>query len=89
MQILTTQQYKKIFTKFITKHPDLVPRYKKVLSLISKNIFHLSLRLHQLQGEHKGVYSVSINLSYRITLELKIENDMVILLAIESHDEGY
>lgn len=89
MQIITTQGYKKIFQKFIIKHPNLLSRYKKVLYLMGENIFHPSLRLHQLQGEHKGIYSISINISYRITLDLKIENDIVILLNIGSHDEVY
>ena len=89
MKIITTAQYKKKFHKFIKKHPELVSRYKKTILLLESNINHPSLRLHALQGEHEGIHSVSINLSYRIILVLKITEDQIIPINIGNHDEVY
>ena len=42
-----------------------------------------------LGGKHQGVHSVSINLSYRITLELMISDEQIILVNIGDHDTVY
>ncbi|WP_413904699.1 type II toxin-antitoxin system YafQ family toxin [Candidatus Skiveiella danica] len=49
-------------------------QYLKTLQLLEANPYHPSLRLHALSGRLAGVHSVSINLSYRITLELLIQD---------------
>lgn len=53
------------------------------------DIHHPSLRLHKLLGSLTGLSSVSINMSYRITLELMIQDRDIILINIGSHDEVY
>jgi len=42
------------------------------------NPHHPSLRLHPLSGKLQALHSVSINLSYRITLELLIQDMQII-----------
>jgi mRNA-degrading endonuclease YafQ of YafQ-DinJ toxin-antitoxin module len=51
------------------------------------DIQHPSLRLHELTGKLSGLSSVSINMSYRITLELIIQDNDIILIKVGSHDE--
>jgi mRNA-degrading endonuclease YafQ of YafQ-DinJ toxin-antitoxin module len=63
--------------------------YEKTLQLVELNPFHPSLRLHKLKGRHSDLHSVSINLSYRITIEFLIEGRTIIPVAIGSHDEVY
>ena len=46
-----------------------------------------SLRLHALKGKLAGLHSVSINLSYRITLELLITDAEIVPLNVGDHDE--
>ena len=53
------------------------------------NINHPSLRLHKLSGRLNGLSSVSINVSYRITLELIIQDKDIIMINIGAHDEVY
>jgi mRNA-degrading endonuclease YafQ of YafQ-DinJ toxin-antitoxin module len=60
--------------------------YRKTLLLLEANPHHPSLRLHPLRGRLRGLHSVSINLSYRITLELLIEDQKLIPIEIGSHD---
>ena len=59
------------------------------MALLELNPHHLSLRLHALSGRMQGVHSVSINLSYRITLELLIQDEKIIPLNVGSHDAVY
>ena len=53
------------------------------------NPHHPSLRLHRLQGQLNGLSSVSINMSYRIVLELLIQDGDIILVDIGNHDRVY
>jgi plasmid maintenance system killer protein len=57
--------------------------------LLEANPFHPSLRLHALQGKLDGLHSVSINLSYRITLELLIEDGKIIPINVGDHQSVY
>ncbi|KRP18352.1 MAG: plasmid stabilization protein, partial [Rhodobacter sp. BACL10 MAG-120419-bin15] len=64
-------------------------QYLKTLQLMELNINHPSLRLHKLSGRLNGLSSVSINVSYRITLELIIQDKDIIMINIGAHDEVY
>ena len=74
---------------FIKKHPDLLSQYEKTLLLLEQNPSHPSLRLHPLKGKLKGLHSISINISYRITLELVISEQTISLINVGSHEEVY
>ena len=74
---------------FIKKHPEIVSQYEKTLRLLEANPTHPSLRLHKLSGKLEGLYSVSINMGYRISLEFIIQEDMVIPVDVGTHDEVY
>jgi len=84
-----TASYNQRATKFLKKHPELKKQYLKTLQLLALNPHHPSLRLHALEGRLTGLYSVSINISYRITMELIIEQDEVIPVNVGTHDEVY
>jgi mRNA-degrading endonuclease YafQ of YafQ-DinJ toxin-antitoxin module len=84
-----TQRYNKLVAKFLKKHPNLINQYSKTLELLTLNPFHPLLRLHPLKGKLKDLYSISINLSYRITLELLVEGKHIILVNVGDHGEVY
>ena len=88
-RILYTESYIRRARRFIKRHPDLIGQYEKTLRLLELNPSHPSLRLHKLSGKHDDLYSVSINISYRITLELILREDMIIPVDIGSHDQVY
>ena len=54
-----------------------------------EHLFHPSLRLYPLQGGMAGLHAVTINLQYRITLELELRGQEIILVGVGSHGEGY
>lgn len=87
--IIYTHGYLKRATKFIKRHPELLPQYEKTLKLLELNPRHPSLRLHRLTGPLRDLHSVSINISYRITLEFLLEDGKIIPVSIGSHDEVY
>lgn len=88
-RLVFTDSYNRRAAKWIKKHPELRQQYLKTLELMEANIHHPSLRLHQLSGRLAGLSSVSINMSYHITLEVIIDGGDIVLINIGSHDEVY
>jgi len=88
-RIIYTHSYLKRAAKFIKRHPELLPQYEKTLKLLELNPRHPSLRLHRLTGTLRDLHSVSINISYRITMEFLLEDGKIIPVSIGSHDEVY
>ena len=88
-EIIYTDSYLKRAKKFIKKQPELLSQYEKTLKLLEINPNHPSLRLHKLRGKLSALYSVSINISYRISIYFFIEEDKIIPIDIGSHDEVY
>ena len=88
-KILYTKGYIKRSSKFIKKNPALLKQYQKTLELLEINPHHPSLRLHKLQGKLSDIHSVSINISYRITIEFVITAKEIIPINIGSHDDVY
>lgn len=85
-QVILSDQFRKKATKFLKRHRDLVPKYKKTLRLLEINPHHPSLRLHKLKGKFDEYYSVSLNMKYRIMLDFIIKDDQVILIDIGGHE---
>lgn len=75
--------------KFLRKHPEVSKQYQKTLELLEINPHHPSLRFHGLQGRLSGLSSVSVNMSYRIVLEMVIRDNDIILVDIGDHDHVY
>jgi mRNA-degrading endonuclease YafQ of YafQ-DinJ toxin-antitoxin module len=75
--------------RFLKTHPDLWERYCRTLTLLEQDPFHSSLRLHPLQGRLVGLHAVPINLQYRLTLELELREQEIMLVGIGSHGEVY
>jgi mRNA-degrading endonuclease YafQ of YafQ-DinJ toxin-antitoxin module len=63
--------------------------YLKALQLLEANPHHPSLRMHALKGKLVGLQSVSINISYRITLYLVFQDQQIILVNVGDHDTVY
>lgn len=87
--LIFTEQYTKRAARFLKRHPELRTQYLKTLQLLEANPHHPSLRLHALSGKLAGLYSISINISYRITLELIIQNEEIITVNVGDHDAVY
>ncbi|WP_202883298.1 type II toxin-antitoxin system YafQ family toxin [Ramlibacter lithotrophicus] len=73
--------------RLLLRHPDLKRQYAKTLALLEANPHRSSLRLHALAGKHQGLHSVSINLWYRITLELLIHDTVITPINVGDHED--
>ena len=88
-KLVFPESYIRRARKFLKKHPEIHSQYRKTLQLLELNPHHPSLRLHSLQGRLSGLSSVSINISYRIVLEMIIEGNEILLVSIGKHDHVY
>jgi addiction module RelE/StbE family toxin len=87
--IATPEQFLRVARKFFRQHPDLKPRFAKLLDELQNDPYQPGLRLHALSGKLTGCYAVSLTYSYRITLTLMMTEREIVLLDIGSHDEVY
>jgi addiction module RelE/StbE family toxin len=87
--LIYPDSYIKRARKFLRKHTDIHRQYEKALKLLELDPYHPSLRTHKLEGRLQGLHSVSINMSYRIVLEIEIHNEEIILINIGNHDQVY
>lgn len=84
-----TNSYIKQASKFVKKHPDLLSQYEKALKLLEIDPNHPSLRLHSLKGKLKDLHSISINISYQITIEFFFVKNEIVLVNVGHHEEVY
>lgn len=88
-KLIFTYSYEEKVKKFLKKHPEAEKQYVKTLQLLELNPFHPSLRLHQFKtGSFEGC-SISINLTYRISLEFMLTEKEILLINIGDHQEIY
>lgn len=82
--------------KEISVSKNFIKRFKKLprnirdiadvkVDVFRKNPFHNSLRLHRLNGELEGLWSISIDKKNRIIFKVKDEN-IIIFISIGKHD---
>jgi mRNA-degrading endonuclease YafQ of YafQ-DinJ toxin-antitoxin module len=88
-KLVYTESYIRRASKFLKQHSEIHKQYRKTLELLELNPYHPSLRLHRLKGRLIGLSSVSINISYRIVIDLIIEGDEILLVNIGKHDQVY
>ena len=87
--IFYTHSYTQRAARFFRRHPELLTQYEKTLQLLEINPRHPSLRLHRLKGRFRDLHSVSINVGYRIAIELIIHEKTIIPVDVGTHDEVY
>ena len=88
-KIVFTESYIKRAKKFARKHPELLTQYRKTLQLLELNPGHPSLRLHKPEGKLSDYYSVSINVTYRITIDFYIREKKIIPINVGKHEDVY
>ena len=84
-----TPAFVKAAKRFAKQHPELKQKAAMVLLALEQDPFQPSLKLHGLGGKLKGLHAVSITYSYRITMTLKINEQVLTLLDIGDHDDVY
>ena len=80
--IVYSNGFKERFLKLPKNIAELAIKKEKVFK---KNPFHPSLRLHELKGRLKWLWSISVNLNYRIIFKYMPNSD-ILFVSIEKHD---
>jgi len=88
-RLVFTQSYERRARRFIARHPEARRQYAKALELLELNPFHPSLRLHRFKTESFEGYSVSINMSYRISIEFLLSEHEIVLINVGDHRDIY
>ena len=88
-RIIITDDYRQRARRFLQRHPGLATRYFRTIEMLEANPHHPSLRLHALRGRLTGLHSISINLSYRITIEMEIREHEIVPVSVGTHEEVY
>ena len=84
--IIKEVHYSKKFVKELKELPNqIVSLAIKKEEIFRKNPLHSSLRLHELHGKFKGIWSISITNNYRIIFE-RTENGDILFISIGKHD---
>ncbi len=89
MKLVKDESYQRKERKFFKKHTDLVDKYVDVLKKLKSDPFEPSLKTHKLNGKMREFYSCSITHEYRIVCTFIIQNDIIVLVDIGSHDDVY
>ena len=71
------------------RHPEMVKQYNKTIQILEVNPYHPYLRLHKLKDKMADLYSVSINMQYRLLIHFIIKDDVLIPVEVGTHDEAY
>lgn len=84
--IIKKIEYSTNFVKGLKKLPkEIIKIATKKEKVFKANPLHPSLRLHELHGEFKGIWSISINTNYRIIFERQESGD-ILFISIGNHD---
>lgn len=77
--------YNEDFKKEFQKLPKQIQQKAcKAETLFRENSFHPSLRLHKLKGKLDGLWSISIDMKYRIIFK-PLENGVILFISIGAH----
>jgi len=71
--------------RFIKLPRDVAELAIKKEELFRENPFHSSLRLHELKGKLKGLWSISVSMKYRIIFKY-MNNGDILFISIGNHD---
>ena len=84
--IIKNIEYSIKFVKQLKKLPEnIINSAEKKEKIFKQNPLHYSLRLHELHGKLKSIWSISINKNYRIIFERATNGD-IIFISIGKHD---
>jgi len=84
--IIKNIYYSKGFKKDLKKLPKQIINFAiKKEEIFKSNPLHPSLRLHELHGKFKGLWSISVTSKYRIIFERQKNGDLI-FISVGKHD---
>jgi len=84
--IIKNIEYSTKFVKNLKKLPEnIIKIAQEKEKIFKKNPLHPSLRIHELHGKFKNIWSISLNNNYRIIFE-RMANGDIVFISIGNHD---
>jgi len=84
MQVKEVFYNKKFESLFLALPRKIQKKACKTEELFRENAFHPSLRLHKLKGKLEGLWSISIDMKYRIVFK-SLKDGNVLFISIGQH----
>ncbi|HOW61737.1 MAG TPA: type II toxin-antitoxin system mRNA interferase toxin, RelE/StbE family [Candidatus Contendobacter sp.] len=88
IEIIWDEPLIRTLKKWKRKHPELISRLEDRLSLFVENPFNPLLKTHNLSGNLKEYWALSITYEYRLVFKF-LSEDKALLIDIGTHDEVY
>jgi len=91
-KIAWTPKSLRAYKRLIRQNPQWRTAIEETLRQLATDPFHPTLKTHKLSGEFDGIWSASIDYSYRILFEFTVTTDSeeaILLLNLGSHDDVY
>ncbi len=91
-ELVLTPKFKRTFSKFIKRNPQLETKIIQTLQLMQEDIFAGQLGTHLLQGKLLGLKACSCGYDCRILFTIEVDKnnrETIILINIGTHDEVY
>lgn len=83
----TTPHFERALTSFVKAHRELRKKVFVLIDRLAEDPYDIKNKTHHLSGDLKGMFSASIDHSYRIVFLIGSEG--ITLINIGSHDEVY
>ena len=82
---------KKILVKLKKKNGPLFNKFEKQLFIFCENPNHPSLRLHKLRGMNLDIWSISVDMSYRLLFRYRQVNQekIAVFFTAGRHEDVY
>ena len=91
-KIAWTPKSLRAYKRLIRKNPQLQTALSATLTQLADDPFHPTLKIHKLSSEFDGIWSASIDYSYRILFEFtktQESEDAILLLNFGNYDDVY
>ena len=92
-ELVLTPKFKRVFRKFVKRNKKLQLHIEETLGYMQKDVFAPHLGSHKLSGELTGLYACICGYDCRIVFSVeqneKMNNEVIVLLDIGTHDEVY
>ncbi|MCL5990907.1 MAG: type II toxin-antitoxin system mRNA interferase toxin, RelE/StbE family [Bacteroidetes bacterium] len=92
-ELVLTDRFKKSFSKFVKKHPNLKGNIYNTLELMKEDIYSQSLSTHKLSGKLSVMRACSCGYDCRIIFSIEkppdSTNEVIMLIDIGTHEDVY
>lgn len=92
-ELVLTPKFKRVFRKFVKRNKQLQNHIEETLKYMQEDVFAAHLGSHKLCGELTGLYACICGYDCRIVFSIErnktMENEVIVLLDIGTHDEVY